>query len=133
MNRTFLSIFVLLSLFVFGMVASAFGEANWVSLNGTSSPAKPNAVVQSSNESETIVKFTVPGFWMEEVLEESDTYQTLRFPGYAGCLHRPAQALPHPAHSSPASRRRHPSRLRAVTAAQQARLRLNVLKNGRYP
>jgi len=86
MHRTFLSIFLTLSLFVIGFALTASGEANWVSVNGTSGPAKPTATVLSSNESETVVKFTIHGFWSEEIFEDAVAYQTIRFPGYAGTL-----------------------------------------------
>lgn len=86
MHRTSLSILLALSLLVMGFAATAFGEANWVSVNGSSTPAKPTAVVLSSDQSETVVKFTIHGFWSEAVVEDAVTYQTLRFPGYAGTL-----------------------------------------------
>ncbi|MEE8577643.1 MAG: C25 family cysteine peptidase, partial [candidate division Zixibacteria bacterium] len=86
MNRTFITVILLSALFLFGMVATAFGEANWISLNGSTSPQKPTAVVLSSNANETIVKITSAGFWSENVLEDGVTYQALQFPGYAGTL-----------------------------------------------
>jgi len=86
MHRTFLSIILTLSLLVMGLAATASGEPNWVSFNGTTGPEKPVATVLTSNESETVVKFTISGFWSEEILEDNVTYQALRFPGYAGTL-----------------------------------------------
>ena len=65
MNRTFLTLMLLVALIVFATAASALGDASWVSVNGQTSPEKPTAVVLSSNGHETIIKFTISGFWSE--------------------------------------------------------------------
>lgn len=94
MNRTFVTISVFLLVLVLGLVASASGKSDWVSLNGQISPAKPQAEVLSSNGSETIVKFTIPGFWSAEVMEDNTTYRVLEFPGYASTLEPGKPQLP---------------------------------------
>lgn len=86
MNRTFLSAVILLTLFILGSVSTAFGDANWVPMNGNTSPQKPTAVVLTSNETETVVKFNCYGFWSKEIAEDGVIYQELRFPGYASTL-----------------------------------------------
>ncbi|UCE23565.1 MAG: T9SS type A sorting domain-containing protein [Candidatus Zixiibacteriota bacterium] len=94
MNRTFLSAVLLLTLFVFGSAATAFGDANWVSINGTTSPQKPSAVVLSSNPGETIIKFSTYGFWSENLTEDGVTYQALKLPGYSSTLDIGKAAIP---------------------------------------
>ncbi|UCG61032.1 MAG: T9SS type A sorting domain-containing protein [Candidatus Zixiibacteriota bacterium] len=94
MNRTLKSAILLLTLFVLGTVATAFADSNWVPLNGANGAQKPSAVVLTSNESETVIRFSVYGFWSREVVEDGVTYQALKFPGYATILDIGKPALP---------------------------------------
>ncbi len=94
MNRTSLSAVLLLTLFVVGLATTAYGDANWVPFNGATSPQKPSAVVLTSNETETVIKFTVYGFWSHNVTEDAVTYQALKFPGYATTLEIGKPAVP---------------------------------------
>ena len=66
MNRTFVSVALLLTLLVFGSVTTAYGNARWVSLKGTSSPERPSSVVLNSNQQETVIKISINGFFSEE-------------------------------------------------------------------
>jgi len=84
MNRTFLFTVVLLTLFVFGAVGTAYGGANWVSLEGNPSVEGPSAEVLRSNQSETVVRFTVPGFLAETLTENGVSYQSIRLPRLVG-------------------------------------------------
>ena len=86
MNRTFVSVVVLLTLLVSSSVAMVHGEANWVSLKGKSSIEAPSAEVLKSNQNETIIKFTTSGFFSENISENGVTYQRLEFPAYATTL-----------------------------------------------
>ncbi len=94
MNRTFLSVIVLLTLFVFGVVAIAHGEANWVSLKGTSSAESPFVEVLQSNQNETVIRFTVNGFLSENRSENGSTYQSYSLPGCPGTLRTGNVELP---------------------------------------
>ena len=68
---------------IFSIVGSASAEKRWVSTGGTLSSEKPRAEVLSSNEMETLIRFEIPGFWLDSASEEGIAYHTLRFPGYA--------------------------------------------------
>ena len=73
MNRTFLSLILLLSMMVFGSSVMADGEANWVSLDGNSSIGAPSAKVLQSGQNETIIKFTTSGFFRQNITENGVT------------------------------------------------------------
>ncbi|MEW6412698.1 MAG: C25 family cysteine peptidase [Candidatus Zixiibacteriota bacterium] len=83
MNRTLMSVAQLLTLLVFGSVVTVYGEANWISLEGNSLIETPSAEVLQSNQNETVIKFTISGFFSEDITENGVTYQKLQFPGYA--------------------------------------------------
>ncbi len=85
---------VLLIIFALAAVTPAFGEANWVSLNGSIAPEKPSAEVISSNGSETIITFRLTGFTAENMTEDGVVYQALKFPGYATTLDIGKPGLP---------------------------------------
>ena len=80
-NRTI--IIPVLTILLVCMTVSASAEKRWVSAGGTEAVEKPRSKILTSNDSETIVRFEIPGFWMENVTEEGMEYQILRFPDYA--------------------------------------------------
>ncbi|UCD63007.1 MAG: hypothetical protein JSW34_09635, partial [Candidatus Zixiibacteriota bacterium] len=94
MNRTFLSALILSVFLVLGIAATAFGDANWVSLNGSSTPQKPTVAVLSSTETETVIRVTAHGFWATEIAEDGQIFQALNFPGYGTALEIGKPAVP---------------------------------------
>ena len=78
--------FVVLALIVSGTACGAHAEKQWISVDGSSIEQKPRAEVLTSNDSETVIRFTVSGFWLDAVTEEGVTYAMLRFPGYGTTL-----------------------------------------------
>lgn len=94
MNRTFLSAVLLLALLTIGSVTTAYGEANWVSLEGKSFIGAPSAEVLNSDQNQTTIKFTTSGFFIENTTEGGDTYQRLEFPKYATTLEVGRPELP---------------------------------------
>jgi len=85
MRRVVVSV-VLLVLLLFISTEPAFASEDWIPLNGSTSAQKPTAEVLSSNSNETVVRFTIDGFWSQEIIEEGIAYQALRFPDYATTL-----------------------------------------------
>ena len=86
---------VLVSLiFVLVSTAPAFAETAWISLGGNVVEEKPSAVVELSNDLETVVEFETKGFIMEEVIENGETFQALRFPYYYTTLEVGKPQLP---------------------------------------
>ncbi|MBN2185411.1 MAG: T9SS type A sorting domain-containing protein [Candidatus Krumholzibacteriota bacterium] len=75
--------FVVLTLVIAGAIGQAQAEKHWVSVNGSLSAERPKAEVINSNESETLIKLTITGFWLDTITEEGTIYHLLRFPGYA--------------------------------------------------
>ncbi len=61
----------------------ASAEKRWVSIDGTATGEKPRAEVLSSNDTETLIRFEIPGFWLDNASEDGITYHVLRFPDYA--------------------------------------------------
>lgn len=81
-DRT-LVVFVTLILVLAGMTGESFAEKRWISLDGSVSSEKPRAEVLVSNDSETVIRFIISGFWLDAVTEDGVTYNVLRFPGYS--------------------------------------------------
>ena len=94
MHNRSLAGLVVLTLVIAGAAGQAFAEKEWLSANGSVSAERPKAEVINSDESETLVKLTIPGFWLETITEEGMTYQVLRFPGYATTQDVGKAALP---------------------------------------
>jgi len=76
----------LLALLLFISSGPALAAGEWISTHGSTSAQKPTAEVLSSTPNETVVKFTIDGFWSQEIVVEGVAYQSLRFPGYATTL-----------------------------------------------
>jgi hypothetical protein len=74
------AVFLILILSIVGSVSA---EKRWISTDGNIATEKPRAEVLSSNEMETLIRFEIPGFWLDSASEEGITYHTLRFPGYS--------------------------------------------------
>ncbi len=85
---------VLLVVLLTCMTGWAFAEKKWVSIDGTTVPAGPKITVITSNETETILRFDIPGFWVEEITEGVQTFHVLRFPGYGTTLEIGKPELP---------------------------------------
>ncbi|HER44256.1 MAG TPA: T9SS type A sorting domain-containing protein [Candidatus Eisenbacteria bacterium] len=64
----------------------ASAEKRWVSIDGTAGPEAPKATVLRSSDTETVIRFDIRGFWLEEVTEDGIVYQRLSMPGYATTL-----------------------------------------------
>ena len=74
-------------LFLVSIVAAIFlnahaAAADWVPLGIAAEPGGPSVTVLRSNESETVVRISIPGFWSEDVVYGDETYRSIRFPGY---------------------------------------------------
>ena len=67
---------------------------DWVSFNKSIIPEKPTAVVLKSDDFETIIKFTIPGIEVENIIEGTETFQSLRFPDYFTTLEIGKPQLP---------------------------------------
>jgi len=54
----------------------------WVSFTQSITSEKPSAEVLKSDDFETIIKFTIPGMEVKEIIENTEKFQSLRFPDY---------------------------------------------------
>lgn len=84
---------VLALLFTFA-TTSALAGSDWIPLAGPASPEKPMANVLISNDHETVISFTITGFWSEDVVEGDETFQALELPGYFTTLEIGKPQLP---------------------------------------
>ena len=95
MRKAKMFILVLASLVMaFMAVTSASAQPIWIPLDGSTVEEKPSAVVQWSNDQETVVEFTTKGMFVEETTEEGQIFQTLRFPYYYTTLEVGKPQLP---------------------------------------
>ena len=56
--------------------------AQWVSFGYSSEKQKPSARVLVSNESETVIEFTLEGMEVKKIMIGDETFHVLRFPDY---------------------------------------------------
>ena len=75
------------------MSVSSFASSRWVQV-GASGPRKPEATVLKSDATETIIRFDIHGFWTREISENGETFNELRFPGYATTMEIGRPELP---------------------------------------
>ncbi len=94
MKRTFLFSSLILTVLTMGLTGSTFAGGDWISLADRTSPVGPEGTVLISNGGETIIRFTVNGFWSEEVTDDGRTYHRLEFPDYATTLEIGKPELP---------------------------------------
>jgi hypothetical protein len=73
---------VLLLIILLGLGQSAFADPSWVSIAMSPEGQKPAVEVLSSNNHETIIQFTLPGFIVEEDARDGEIFHILRCPGH---------------------------------------------------
>jgi len=66
----------------------------WVYFTQSITPGKPSAEVLKSDDFETIIKFTIPGIEVKDIIEGTETFQSLRFPDYYTTLEVGKPQLP---------------------------------------
>jgi gingipain R len=86
-----LAMAAVLSVFV---TLRASAEATWIAIDGSSPPGQPTATIISSDETATVIEFTIPGFYTEDITEGAETYQQLSFPGHYTTLEVGKPQLP---------------------------------------
>jgi len=89
-----LILFVLVLVTVVAATTPALSQPTWISFKGATTQEKPSVVVQRSDETETVIEFQLRGMVADQVVENGETFQTLRFPYYYTSLEIGKPQLP---------------------------------------
>lgn len=76
------------------MATSSLASSDWVSIGGDGEPRGPTAIVLESNETKTLIRFDIHGFWAREIVESGESYRELKFPRYGTTMDIGKAAVP---------------------------------------
>ncbi len=79
MLRLSIRVVAVVCFFLTGFHLPALAESNWVSIDGRSAASAPSGNVIRSDNDETVIRFNIPGFHAEDILEGGTTFQSLSF------------------------------------------------------
>jgi len=78
----------------FVLVSSLGAAQRWVALTDSNPGEAPELSVLSSDDTRTVIEVSLPGFWVQDIQAEGQTFQQLTVPGYATTLEIGKPAVP---------------------------------------